>query len=182
MKILSFLLILAALSVGTPRAQAAGSGYNTDADVETLLNYGAIEAYRRNQIGTQIVRKSIRHMRATYNFTVLGGTSGSSYNLKDLDGKDAILPNKAIITSVMLDTITAPAGAGGYIAFGANTTTDLKASTAIASYTGVIAGEPVHTAATAVKLTAKRTLTATIAGATLTAGKVHAFIEYYLSE
>ena len=80
------------------------------------------------------------------------------------------------------DVITTPTSGGSpTIAFGANTTTDLKAATAIATYTGILAGVPVGTAATAVKTTAERTLTATIATATVTAGKIHFWVQYYVS-
>lgn len=136
----------------------------------------------KHQLGTTIVKNHKHVMRALYDFSVVGGAV-STINLKDEDGKDAVVPNKAIITSVFIDTLTAPtSGGAATIALGANSTTDLKAATAIASYTGIIAGVPVGTAATAVKLTNDRTITATVATAALTAGKIYVLIEYILSE
>ena len=47
---------------------------------------------------------------------------------------------------------------------------------------GVVAGIPVGTAATAIKLTAERTLSVAIATAALTAGKFIVHVEYVVSE
>lgn len=121
-------------------------------------------------------------LRGLYDFSVLGGAVGA-IKLKDEDGTDLIIPSKAIVTSVYIDVLTAPtSGGAATIAFGANTTTDFKAATAIASYTGIVAGIPVGTAATAVKMTADRNITATIATAALTAGKIYVLCEYIMSE
>lgn len=120
-------------------------------------------------------------LRATYDFAVQGGAIGT-VNLKDSDGNDATLPIGAIITQVYIDEVTnVTSGGSATIAFGANTTTDLIGATAIASFTGIIAGTPTGTAATMVKLTAARTLTATIGTAAVTAGKLNVFVEYVVS-
>lgn len=93
------------------------------------------------------------------------------------------LPNKAIVTQVYTDTITAvTTSASGTLSLDANTAGDLKAALAAASYSGIQAGVPVGTAATMVKLTAARTITASIATGALTAGKVKFFLQYVISE
>jgi hypothetical protein len=121
-------------------------------------------------------------LRGLYDFSVLGGAIGAII-LKDEDGTNLVIPSKAIVTSVYIDVITAPtSGGSATIALGANTTTDFKAATAIASYTGIVAGVPVGTAATAVKMTADRNITATVAVAALTAGKFYVMVEYIVSE
>lgn len=133
-----------------------------------------------SQTGTELGRtKNI--LRATYSFAVNGGAIGAT-SLKDVEGNDAILPDNAIITNVVIDTITTPTSAGlATIALNSEAAGDLKAALAIASYTGIIAGIPINTAATAVKLSADRTIQATIAAFVLTAGQFHVFVEYILS-
>lgn len=115
-------------------------------------------------------------VKVTYDFLWHGGAIGAiSLPLK--------LPNKAIITDGYADVLVAPtSGGAATVALGLNTATDLKAATAIASWTGIVALVPVGTAATAVKLTAERTLTLTVATAALTAGKINFFLDYRLSE
>lgn len=121
-------------------------------------------------------------LRATYNFAVQGGAVGT-VNLKDSDGNDATLPIGAIVTQVYIDEVTnVTSGGSATIALGANTTTDLIGATAIASFSGIIAGTPTGSAASMVKLTAARTLTATIGTAAITAGKLNVFVEYVVSE
>jgi hypothetical protein len=119
-------------------------------------------------------------IRATYDYSVQGGVVGD-VNLKGSDGLDAVLPSGAVINDVLVDVITQPTSAGSAtIAVKAQTSADLVAATAKASFTGLLDGTPVGTAATSIKLTADRTLKATIAVADLTAGKFHVFVEYYL--
>lgn len=152
------------------------------ADIKASFNLGGGENLRKSRLGTQMIDKKLQVMRATYDFAVEGGAI-QAHNLKDVDGKDAVLPDNAVIMKTIVDVITAPTSGGApTISLGANTGVDLKALTAIASYTGIVAAIPVGTAATAVKTTAKRTLTATIAVATVTAGKFHVWVEYYVSE
>jgi hypothetical protein len=160
----------------------AAAGFPQPAVVEKILNLGGAEGARKVQLGTQITRKKKQVMRAQYDYAKQGGLI-STINLKDVDGKDAVLPSKSIITNVVIDVLTA-LGSGGSptLALGANTTTDLKAATASSSYTSILAGIPVGTAATAVKTTAQRTLTTTIAVASVNAGKFDVFVEYYLGE
>jgi hypothetical protein len=161
----------------------AAAGFPVPSTVEFLGNNPSNEGFRKIQLGTQLVQKKTQLMKAKYDFAKQGGAVGAII-LQDVDGKDAVLPTKAIIRQVILDIQTGITSGGlATVALGANTTTDLLAATAKASLgAGLVAGIPVGTAATAVKTTAQRNITATVGTAALTAGKFTAFIEYYLSE
>lgn len=112
-------------------------------------------------------------VKCTYDYDVHGGAVGAIELPLDL-------PDNAIIWTGVADVVTAPtSGGSATIALGVNTATDLKAATAIASWTGLVALVPVGSAATAVKLTADRTLTLTIATAALTAGLINFFLQYF---
>lgn len=114
--------------------------------------------------------------KVTYDYDVHGGAIGTITLPLDL-------PDNAIVHDGLIDVVTAPTSDGSAtIALGLNTTTDLKTATAIASYSGIVAMIPVGTAATAVKLTADRSLQLTIGAAALTAGKLNIFMNYYISE
>lgn len=133
-------------------------------------------------IGDCVMLNKKHILRASYNFAVQGGAIGAIQLLGE-DGKPVVIPNKAIVTKALVDVITAfTSGGSATVALGLNTTTDIKAATAIASYTGITACIPVETAATCVKMTADRTATMTVATAALTAGRVMVFIEYVMSE
>lgn len=120
-------------------------------------------------------------LTAVYDFSTLGGAIGT-LNLLDMDGNAAVLPAGAIITNCTFDVITAlTTSASGTMAINSEGAGDLKAALAAASWTGKLAGIPVGTAATWVKLTAQRQIQATIATGAITAGKFYAFIEYHLS-
>jgi hypothetical protein len=120
---------------------------------------------------------------AIWNFAVQGGAIGD-ITLVDSDGNNVVLPNKAVVTNVLVDTITGvTSGGAGTIALKANAAGDLLGTTAKTSVAaaGLVAGIPVGTAATAVKMTADRTLKMTVATAALTAGKIAFLVEYHLS-
>lgn len=122
-------------------------------------------------------------VRGTYDFSVLGGAIGT-VKLLDQAGVIIPIPNKAIITDVYIDVVTGMTSTGGTgtIAIGLNSTGDLLAAVDADTLSNIVAGIPIGTAATMVKATADRYLTATIATATLTAGKIEVFAEYVLSE
>ncbi len=161
----------------------AAAGLPQPAVVKAVANLGGAEGLRKIQIGTQLTDKKIQVMKAKWDFAVQGGAV-STINLKDVDGKDAVLPNKAVIRQVIIDRITAPTSAGGAgtIALNANSAGDLLVAVDADTLSAIHAGVPVGTAATAVKTTAQRTLTAAIATEALTAGKIIVFVEYYISE
>ncbi len=179
----NFLISVFALLALSANAWASGAGLPQPAAVRTLLNYPSNSSLRTAQLGTQVIDHKVQLMKATYSFAVQGGSDTVAITLLDADGKDAVLPNKALIKQVMMDWSTAAtSGGSATISLGANTTTDLKNALAVASATGKVDGVPVNTAATAVKTTAQRTLKFTVATAPLTAGICNVFVEYYLDD
>ena len=151
-------------------------------DLETSINAGAIlPSIQGEKVGTQMLRNCIQVIIAQYDFAVQGGAIGS-VNLLGLDGKAAVLPQNAIIVDSLIDVITpCTTSTSGTIALSAQSAGDIKAALAAASYTGLVAGIPVGSAATSIKMTADRTLQATIATGTITAGKFNLIIEYIYS-
>jgi hypothetical protein len=128
------------------------------------------------------LHKTVNVLKAKYSFAVQGGAIGDIVLLDD-DGNPAVLPDDALILQAIVDVIT-PATSGGSatVALKAQSAADLLGATAVASVTGILAGVPVDTAATSIKLTADRTVKATVAVAALTAGVFNVFIRYVLSD
>ena len=181
-------------------------------ELEFTLNVGGSNAIVKNQLGSQLIRRSQRIAKGTYDFAVQGGAVGN-INLYDsvyapgvsaMPGqpqsvgvakqagvfKPLILPYNSIVVRALIDVITAPTSGGSAtlaLSTGA-TAADLLAATAKASFTGLIDGIPVHSAATAIKITQAVTGSQgvipflAIAVAALTAGKFNVHIEYYLSD
>lgn len=132
------------------------------------------------------VNETLNYKRFVLDFGVVGGLIGT-LALQDDQGVTAQLPVGSFIMSVIFDFITAVTSAGSAtVAFGCTSTTDLLAATAKASLTGIVAGIPVMTAATAVKVATGTTtlarrnfsvvtqpVIATVAVANLTAGKCY---------
>lgn len=166
-KIFSFLFLFAA-SVAFGVAQVSivpTANFEYDINHRDYLNY-------KYSIGTLI--KQGHSAVGVWDFAKTGGAAGS-YNV------GIALPAKSIIKQVIFDVVTAPVGVFSTIAFNAVNAGDLKAALGTASWTGIVAGVPVGTAATAVKCTAACTLQATIASS-YTAGKIKVFVDYYVSE
>jgi hypothetical protein len=170
--------------IGLFLSQSALAVTPSETDVQYLLNHFSNGAAQKVQLGDQVIGRKKLMLKCNYLFSRDGGAV-STIALKDvLTGKDCKLPNKAIIHDVLFDAYTAvTSGGSATVAFttGQNSG-DLKAATAKASWTGLVAGVPVGTAATSVKLTAERTISAVVATAALTAGKINVFIEYFLSD
>lgn len=120
--------------------------------------------------------------KGKYDFAVQGGAV-STIKLLDEEGQAVKLPDNAIITNCIIDVVSNPTSASTpTIAVGIAATNDLKTATAIASFTGIIQGIPDNAVANAIKLTAEKDLTMTIAGTTLTGGKFLVFVDYVVSE
>lgn len=144
------------------------------------LNKASPGAMAKHRLGTAHISNRIHIAKAKYDFAVQGGTQKTA-NLVGEDGKPVVLPNKAVIVDCLLDVLTAgAAGGSGTMSISANSAGDLKGTTAAASYTGRVACVPVGTAATAIKLTADRTLTYTIATTNWTQGKIWVYVYYIL--
>lgn len=139
-----------------------------------------------NRAGTEM-GKTKNVIRAQYDFAVQGGAI-SSITLKDQEGNAAKLPDNAIITHAYYDVITTLTSAtdAATVALTSEGAGDIKAAVAISNGAnawdaGFHEGVPVGTAATMVKMSAERTLLATIAVEAVTAGKFELFVEYVLS-
>jgi len=151
-------------------------------DLEASINSGAtLPSLQGEKVGSLMLRGSIQVAIASYDFAVQGGATGT-VDLLGLDGKPVVIPQNAIIVDSLIDVLTpCTTSASGTIALTAQTAADLRAATAAATYTGLLAGIPVGTAATSIKMTADRTLRATIATGAITAGKFNLIVEYIYS-
>lgn len=135
------------------------------------------------QLGSMAARRSEQIMIAQYDFSKSGGAIGNINLLDPLTGKAAQLPNGGVIIYAFIDVLTAPSvGGGPTIAISSGqSAADLKAATASSSYAGLVAANPVNSAATSIKMTADRTMSIAIATAALTSGKFNVIVEYVLS-
>lgn len=187
------LLLIAAglLPVAMPTTALAIDLGRVDSDALTIgLNLGQMNTFGRFGVGTQLMTNTQRVIRCTFDFARLGGAvSTISLRSSTTDALNnplttCLLPKGAIIMETLIDTITTPTSSGSAtIALSTGqVAADLLAATAYGSVTGILAGIPLGTAATAIKLTADRTPTATIATAALTAGKFYVLISYILSQ
>lgn len=127
-------------------------------------------------------------MVGKYDFALQGGAI-STINLADAKTSASTIqalkvPANFVITNVIIDRVTSPGAiTSGTISLGINSTADLLAATNMTAFDGtsLLAGIPVGTAATAVKVTADTPVTVTIATTALTAGKFYVSIEGFYS-
>lgn len=118
-----------------------------------------------------------------YDFAVQGGATGL-INLLDSKGAALKVPANFVCTNVLIDRVTSPGAiTSGTISLGLNSTADVLAALAMTTFDGtsLLAGIPVGTAATAIKIASEATLTATISTTALVAGKFYVSVEGYLS-
>lgn len=151
--------------------------------VEKSLNLGNTRG-PSVQLGYQVISGKEQLLKCKYDFALQGGSSAAAINLKAVDGTNCQLPANAVVIAGLIDVLTSPLSNGSAtIAVGTgNAANDLKTATAKASFTGKLDVVPVRTAATAIKITAAKNPTMTIATAPLTAGKFNVFIQYLLSD
>lgn len=152
-------------------------------DAEFGLNQASPNMMQKYQLGTRVTQRALLVAKAKYDVAVSGGSNGTR-NLLGEDGKPVVLPKGAVIVDCIIDVVTAGATSGAAtIALGTGQAgNDLKTATGAASYTGRVACVPVGTAATAIKLTADRTMNFTIASQPVTQGKFWVIVQYVLSE
>lgn len=114
--------------------------------------------------------------KVTYDFDVHGGAVGDI-------ALDCTVPDNAVILDGIVDVLTPPtSGGAATVALKVEGAADLLGATAIASVTGLVDTVPNGTAANAIKTTADRVVTVTVAVAALTAGKMNIFFRYFISE
>ncbi len=114
-----------------------------------------------------------------YDFSVDGGSISTI-----VPAKNAIIPANAIVFGGLINSTTAPVGAGATIAIGTSAGsngTSLKAPTAIATYSldAILATVPVFTAASSFKMSAAGSVNLTIATTALTAAVIEIFVVYF---
>ena len=117
---------------------------------------------------------------ATYDFAVNGGAISAI----DLG---ITIPNNAVVLDGMIDVITTATSAtdAGTMAIHLQSANDIVSAAAISASgwdAGLTAIIPLGTAASAIKLTAARAVTATIAVEAFTAGKFHVIIRYVVTD
>lgn len=178
-------LFLVALLLATSAFATSGGkeGVPLPSDVENLLNQSAVHA-SNVKLGTQVTQKKMNVLKAVYNYAVLGGGSlayGSSVILRDAAGGQAVLPKKAIITKVYIDTLTAVSGVN--VAIGANTFGDIYKMRNVSTLSGLQTGIQDGSTVFFTKIGgAKTAITASFGDGRATAGKFNVFIEYLLSD
>lgn len=159
---------------------------NITQDQEYLLNHDGI-GYHKAQLGT-LLTKTRNLLVAKYSFAVLGGSSSADISLVPNLGFPKILaklPSRAIVTNVWLDIITQPvSGGSATVAIKSEAAADMLAATAKASLpVSIKQGIPFGSSvSTFLRMTAERTIKATIGTADLTAGKFNVYIEYVIGD
>ncbi len=152
--------------------------------VKQMLNSSSTAAPIMS-LGTQVTEKKLNVLRCVYDYSVLGGLSGSTYKLKDASGGDCVAPKGAIVKRAYIQTITT--FSGGLIRIGGNVDNDLLASTAghllVSTAPGLTIGAPIATVATMYRVPQNEALTLSVGGASnLSAGKLNVFVEYFLGD
>jgi hypothetical protein len=122
--------------------------------------------------------------KATFDTAALD-SSGVANTTIAAHGLAVYIPNKAVVTRAWYEVNTTFTSAtdAATIALKVNSANDLKSAVAISNGANawdasIVDGIPVDTAATRIKITAERELTATVAVEALTAGKLTLFVEY----
>ena len=123
-----------------------------------------------------------KSVQAEYDFAVDGGAV-STITLRSApdagDNQGNTIPVGSVITHGYIDVLTAVASATGTVAVTAESAADMLAATGQAGLTlGRKSIVPAATGATAVKTTAARSISITIATAVLTAGKFRVVLFY----
>ncbi len=166
----------------------AFAAFPKHADIRYELDHAPVGA--RVQLGTQLQDKKVQLLRAQYSFAASGGALGT-VNLLDVDGKKAVIPPGALVTSCYVETVSALGTGFGSprVAFSSGIFGgDLKLDAALSpTYAAAGVADCIQTgsAATALKMPAlsnEYTPTMTITGAALTQGKINVWIEYLLSQ
>lgn len=157
-------------------------------DAQFQLNQASPNAMAQNSLGDKLIAETHHSFRAYWDFSVQGGAA-TALTLRDAStNQPAKLPKGAIIRNCVLDVVTAPspvptvsASPNPTIAVSIQSAGDLKAAAVSSGFSALMACVPVGSAATAIKLTADRTMTLTIASGALAAGKIYVVVDYDLS-
>lgn len=150
-------------------------------------------------LGTMIEDKVPHVLRAQWSFADQGGANNATIDLKDIDGKKAVLPPGAIVKNcvILVDAALGSAGSAVVQFSTGQSLEDVKPQTAYTSFgtndglvgcqvSGGTVGSWVklpgnYTAEYTAGYTSEYTPTMKITGAALTRGKVRVLLEYILS-
>jgi hypothetical protein len=157
---------------------------------QAQFNFNHGQGFQNSQLGTKIIRDGVHDLVVQYSFAVDGGAISTKTVMRtpatqtSPQEPNGTLPKGAVVIGCYIDVITAgTTSASGTMALSTGQSAgDLKAATAAASYTGIVACIPVQTAATAIKITADSKPYYAIATGALTAGKWNLHIQYVLSD
>lgn len=155
---------------------------NITANQEFVLNKQMGGPAQEVQLGT-LINKTKTLLVARYSYAVQGGSTADISLITNLSNplSYAVLPAKAIITNVWINTLTQPtSGGSATVAIKAVSANDLLSAKAVGIFQGIIQGVPANTTTTFVSLTSAKTIKATVATAVLTAGKFDVIIEYVI--
>ena len=135
------------------------------------------------KLGTELVQK-LHTIKCNWKYSRDGGAVGD-ISLKDEQGDALSLPAGCIIRSglIVVKTLTT-SGGSATLAFKTASAGDIKAATAVASFTAGAKFDtvPVFTAATAIALAAATTPKLTVAVAALTAGEIDVWLDCVFQE
>lgn len=158
---------------------------NISADSEYILNHSS-SAAQKVQLGT-LINKTSNLLIAKYSFAVQGGSTAAPISLLTDLSKPlsyAVLPNKAIIKNMWVSVLTQPASSGtSTVSLGAVSGVDLLAATdKSVLVAGMLQGIPDGSTTKMIKLSADKTVKASVGTTALTAGKFNVFIEYVIGD
>lgn len=167
-------LVLAATAFGLQNPTSVVPTVNSENEMNRTMG-GTAYKY---SLGTQL-RQAHNTAVGVYDFTKVGGAASVPLEL------GITLPTKAIVRFVFYDVISAPSTLGSsqvgfYVSL--STTPDLKGYTALASWTGRVAGTPNDTTTNMIKITSQKKVYAVVSGSALAGGKIKVFVDYVISE
>ncbi len=148
-----------------------------------------------NAVGTsELVADSVTNAKLSpaqpkslvFLYDISQGGSAGAYTLTDTAGAAQQIPDNAVITRAVIEVETAGAGSGATISIGITGNTDAfigATAGAVANYSSGAVLDMTYRSSNGndlpIKTTAARNVIATIASATLTAGKFRVYVEYY---
>lgn len=177
------------------QASVAFGAYPRPRDVSNELNTSPVGA--RVRLGTQLMDKAVHVLRAQWSYADQGGAVGT-IDLRDIDGKKAVLPPGAIVKDCII-LVDAALGSSGspLVSFSSGQILeDIKlptAHTVFGTNDGLVGCTITGTSSTWMKMpgnytkeytpgyTSEFTPTMRITGTTLTRGKLKLILEYILS-
>ena len=172
---MKYLIMLATtlFSVLAMSAVNVGNGSDLGEDCQNLLGRQVWTGALAVKCGLGPVSGS-KHVHVVWDFAKDGGAIGA-YNMGH------VVPDNSIVERAFFEVITEPVSSGSTatVALSVESANDIKTATDEDSLTvGLYEGVSTGTMATAIKTTANREITLTIASEALTAGKIVLYLDY----